>query len=130
MVTIGKSNLDLSIEAKNHRVSANLQIFYEHAARTINDIMDARQSDCTNVSAGFCNTSGTANTCTQSAILCMFVPDPFDPISGWTKIPFINGAPAFESRLLKPTKGVITNDHGVVVAKYSSSCTHSGTSVE
>lgn len=128
--TLGKSNLDLSIKTKNYEISANLQISYEHAARTINGIMDARQSGCTFVSTGYCDISEDGGFCSQSSMVCMSIHDPFDPLFGWTKVPLINGAPAFENRLMKPTKGFIENDNGVVVASYSSSCTHTGTSVE
>lgn len=128
--TLGKSDLDLSIKAKNYEISANLHISYQHTARTKNGIIDARQSDCTIVSTGYCDTSDADSICSQSSSTCLSIHDPYDPSLGWTKVPFINGAPAFENRLMRPTKGFIKNDNGAAVAKYSSSCTHTGTSVE
>lgn len=130
MHTLGNSSLNLSIATKNYQISANLQISYEHAARTTNGIIDARQSDCTVVTANVCETSERESVCNDIISFCLSQNDPFDPLNGWTKVPFINGAPAFDSRLMRADKGVIKNDNGVVVGNFSYSCTHTGTSIE
>lgn len=124
--TAGKADFDLTIIAKNHQVSATLQIDYEHAVRIENGVADARQNDCTNIVTSYCDSKGG---CMQAAFICM-KNNPFDPFMGWTKIPFIDGTPVFENRLMRTFNGDIKNDRGVVIAKYSSTCTHTGTSVE
>lgn len=127
---MAKASLDLFIETKNYRISANLQIFYEHVVRTVNGIIDARLADCTFVSTGYCEISDDGGICVPSNASCAILHDPFDPLSGWRKVPFINGAPAFENRLMRPIKKVITNDNGTPVANMSSICIHTGTIVE
>jgi hypothetical protein len=126
--TYGAANLNLSINTKDHRLSANLQITYEHAVRAINGATDARQDDCTIVSASFCDLSD--GLCADGTATCASVQNPFDPIYGWAKVPFIDGAPVFDGRLMRPLKGIITNDNGVTVGRYTSTCTHTGTSVQ
>jgi hypothetical protein len=128
--TIGASSFDLFLETNDYQISTNLRILYQHAARKKNGTMDAVQNDCTSISVGFCDRTDPNATCNHSVNFCFSVDDPFDSLNGWTKVPFINGAPAFENRLLKAMQGVVKNIHGEVIAKYSSSCTHTGTTAD
>jgi hypothetical protein len=130
--TLGQSNLNLSLATKNYVISTVLQISYEHAARKINGIMDARQSECTYVSTSFCDTSSEDGGICEAASsgFCLSHTDPFDPIKGWGQVPFINGAPGFDDSFLRSSKIDIKNNAGITVAKYSSNCVHTGTTVD
>jgi len=110
-----------TFNTKNHEISTNVNFYYKHATKLDGNghVIDARQESCLTISSDAC-TKGSGNElkiCGSSLGACMtsIERDPFNPLSNWAKVGFIDDVPMYnENALLQLSTGTFDENQNYV----------------
>ncbi|WP_413576091.1 hypothetical protein ACLVWU_17035 [Bdellovibrio sp. HCB290] len=128
--TIANTSINIKLDATHGTTEVNLRLYYSHAIREIpgSTELEARQTTCTAISAGYCAKSEDGRPCPfdPGQAACVKTP-PFDPVNGWKSTPMIDGLARFNDSELGPAWAELRTKEGKKLAKVIIDCKFLGT---
>lgn len=132
-ITGGNADSKLHLLQKEMDLSANIQLYYQHAVRLDPNgkPVEARQVTCLNIGYSYCKKQdpppGTPNIgCFGMQSKC-YVGLPYDPNHPWDQVDLINDVPAFNLRAELSTDYNGTDEQGKVLSRINVVCQYMGT---
>lgn len=123
-MTTAEAKLSLTLNGRSSTYKVDYNLHYGFAKRPIGSPTEARQFVCNQVSLHSCQGS----RCSSANESCVTLPDPFNPIYGWSMTSMIQNVPMFNEQLLRPLDTIITvNENDPNGARVTVACKFKGT---
>ena len=122
--TDGVIDHKMTFKSKKYTIWANFRADYSHAMKEIEP--EARQYSCVNLNVSYCEESNSGS-CSSSASACSQFSNPFDPVKGWEKVPYVNGVPIIADQKFTSRQAQIYDDNNNQIGFVTVNCQYLGT---